>query len=260
MIKKGSDVKILTGKDKNKTGEVIEVDRINDRIKVKGTNMIKKDPGLLVFSSEYLLRMIFSDHYSGAGVCAATRAVFITGIHTGKNHIRGNSEWAERGDVWSFKAMLDDPSLEGQRPLLDTTRTVAHIFKSQGYKTGMVGKWGLGAPNTNSIPNKMGFDFFYGYNCQRQAHTYYPTHLWKNQKREFLNNYIIDKKQNLSEGLDPMDPDNYEDYFQEDYAPTLMLNQALNFIEKNKNDNFFLYYASITVSYTHLTLPTNREV
>ena len=42
MIKKGSDVKILTGKDKNKTGEVIEVDRNNDRIKVKGTNMIKK--------------------------------------------------------------------------------------------------------------------------------------------------------------------------------------------------------------------------
>ena len=68
-----------------------------------------------------------------------------------------------------FKAMLDDPSLEGQRPLPDTTRTVAHIFKSQGYKTGMVGKWGLGAPNTNSIPNKMGFDFFYGYNCQRQV-------------------------------------------------------------------------------------------
>ena len=116
-----------------------------------------------------------------------------------KPHIRNNSEWAERGDVWSFKAMLDDPSLEGQRPLPDTTRTVAHIFKSQGYKTGMVGKWGLGAPNTNSIPNKMGFDFFYGYNCQRQAHTYYPTHLWKNQEREYLDNYIVDKKQALKE-------------------------------------------------------------
>ena len=99
--------------------------------------------------------MIFSNHYSGAAVCAPTRAVFATGVHTGKNHIRNNSEWAERGDVWSFKAMLDDPSLEGQRPLPDTTRTVAHIFKSQGYKTGMVGKWGLGAPNTNSIPNKL---------------------------------------------------------------------------------------------------------
>ena len=115
--------------------------------------------------------MIFSNHYSGAAVCAPTRAVFVSGIHTGKNHIRNNSEWAERGDVWSFRAMLDDPSLEGQRPLPDTIKTVAHVFKSQGYKTGMVGKWGLGAPNTNSIPNKMGFDFFYGYNCQRQAHT-----------------------------------------------------------------------------------------
>ena len=200
--------------------------------------------------------MIFSNHYSGAAVCAPTRAVFVSGIHTGKNHIRNNSEWAERGDVWSFKAMLNDPSLEGQRPLPDTIKTVAHVFKSQGYKTGMVGKWGLGAPNTNSIPNKMGFDFFYGYNCQRQAHTYYPTHLWKNQKREFLNNYIVDKKQNFSEGLDPMDPYNYEDYFQEDYAPTLMLNQALNFIEKNKNDNFFLYYASII---PHLPLQAPKK-
>ena len=77
--------------------------------------------------------MIFSNHYSGAAVCAPTRAVFVTGIHTGKNHIRNNSEWAERGDVWSFKAMLDDPSLEGQRPLPDTIKTVAHVFKSQGY-------------------------------------------------------------------------------------------------------------------------------
>ena len=123
--------------------------------------------------------MIFTDHYSGSPVCAPSRSVLMTGMHTGTTYIRDNSEWGERGDVWSFKAMLDDPSLEGQRPLLDTTRTVAHIFKSQGYKTGMVGKWGLGAPNTNSIPNKMGFDFFYGYNCQRQAHTYCSTRLWK---------------------------------------------------------------------------------
>ena len=200
--------------------------------------------------------MIFSNHYSGAGVCAPTRAVFVNGIHTGKNHIRNNSEWAERGDVWSFKAMLDDPSLEGQRPLPDTTRTVAHIFKSQGYKTGMVGKWGLGAPNTNSIPNKMGFDFFYGYNCQRQAHTYYPTHLWKNQEREYLNNYIVDKKQALKEGLDPLDPNSYVDYYQNDYAPTLMLEEALNFIEKNKHDNFFLYYASVI---PHLPLQAPKK-
>ena len=42
MIKKGSKVKILTGKDKNKDGEVIEIDRANNRVKVKGINMVKK--------------------------------------------------------------------------------------------------------------------------------------------------------------------------------------------------------------------------
>ena len=142
--------------------------------------------------------MIFTDHYSGSPVCAPSRSVLMTGMHTGTTYIRDNSEWGERGDVWSFKAMLDNPNLEGQRPLPDSIITVAQILQKNGYKTGMVGKWGLGAPNTSGLPNNQGFDFFYGYNCQRQAHTYYPTHLWKNQKREFLNNYIVDKKQNLS--------------------------------------------------------------
>ena len=200
--------------------------------------------------------MIFSNHYAGAPVCAPTRAVFVTGIHTGKNHIRDNSEWAERGDVWSFKAMFDDPKLEGQRPMPDTTRTVAHIFKSQGYKTGMVGKWGLGAPHTNSIPNKMGFDFFYGYNCQRQAHTYYPTHLWKNQKREILNNFVVTKQEGLEKDADPFDPKSYKKYNQNDYAPTLMLEEALDFIEKNKDSKFFLYYASVI---PHLPLQAPKK-
>ena len=42
MLKKGSKVKILTGKDKNKNGEVIEIDRANNRVKVKGINIVKK--------------------------------------------------------------------------------------------------------------------------------------------------------------------------------------------------------------------------
>ena len=108
--------------------------------------------------------MIMTDHYSGAPVCAPARAVLMTGLHTGNNPVRGNSEWRERGEVWSFKAMFENPNLEGQRPMPDSIITIASVFKSQGYKTGMVGKWGLGAPNTNSIPNKKGFDFFYGYN------------------------------------------------------------------------------------------------
>ena len=130
--------------------------------------------------------MILTNHYSGSPVCAPARAVLLTGLHSGNNPVRGNDEWKERGDVWSFQAMFKNPELEGQRPMPDSTITVANYLKSNGYKTGMVGKWGLGAPNTNSIPNNKGFDFFYGYNCQRQAHTLYPSHLWKNKERDIL--------------------------------------------------------------------------
>ena len=137
--------------------------------------------------------MILTDHYTGSPVCAPARSVLLTGLHSGNNPIRGNDEWKERGNVWSFKAMFNNPELEGQRPMPDSIITVADILRLKGYKTGMVGKWGLGAPNTNSIPNNKGFDFFYGYNCQRQAHTLYPSHLWRNKDRHILDNEIVDK-------------------------------------------------------------------
>ena len=88
-----------------------------------------------------------------------------------------------------------------------------------------------------------GFDFFYGYNCQRQAHTLYPSHLWKNKERDILNNMIVDKGA-LKEGLDPNDIESYRIYNQSDYAPTLMHDQALKFIDRNRDNKFFLYYAS----------------
>ena len=198
--------------------------------------------------------MIFTDHYTGSPVCAPARSVLLTGMHSGNTHIRANGEWAERGNVWSFKAMLDDPFLEGQRPLLDSITTVAQILHDSGYKTGMIGKWGLGAPLTNSIPNKKGFDFFYGYNCQRQAHTYYPTHLWKNETRDLLNNYIVTKQEGLGD-LDPYNNESYSKYNQNDYAPTLMHDEALNFISRNKNSPFFLYYAS-PIPHLPLQAPT----
>ena len=198
--------------------------------------------------------MIFTDHYTGSPVCAPARSVLLTGMHSGNTHIRANGEWAERGNVWSFKAMLDDPFLEGQRPLLDSITTVAQVLHDSGYKTGMIGKWGLGAPLTNSIPNKKGFDFFYGYNCQRQAHTYYPTHLWKNETRDLLDNYIVTKQEGLGD-LDPYNNESYSKYNQNDYAPTLMHDEALNFISKNKNSPFFLYYAS-PIPHLPLQAPT----
>ena len=200
--------------------------------------------------------MIFTDHYSGSPVCAPSRSVLMTGMHTGTTYIRDNSEWGERGDVWSFKAMLDNPNLEGQRPLPDSIITVAQILQKNGYKTGMVGKWGLGAPHTNSIPNKKGFDFFYGYNCQRIAHSYYPTHLWRNEERHFLNNKLVEKSEDLEPGADIYDSSSYKKYNQTDYAPTLMHEEALNFIDQNKNDKFFLYYASLI---PHLALQAPKK-
>ena len=187
--------------------------------------------------------MILTDHYTGSPVCAPSRSILLTGLHSGNNPIRGNDEWKERGDVWSFKAMFDNPELEGQRPLPDSIVTIADILKSKGYKTGMFGKWGLGAPNTNSIPNNKGFDFFYGYNCQRQAHTFFPTHLWKNKERHILENRIVNKGK-LPSNLDPNNEESYINYNQKDYAPTLIHQEALKFIERNKDEKFFVYYAS----------------
>lgn len=188
--------------------------------------------------------MRFTQHYTGAPVCAPARCVLLTGQHTGHAHVRGNDEWKARGDVWNYQAMFDNPFLEGQRPLPDSIVTIAEILQIAGYKTGSVGKWGLGAPTTEGVPNKQGFEFFYGYNCQRQAHTYYPMHLWRNEERHILNNKMVAPRANLAEGADPNDSTSYANFHLNDYAPTLMHEEALGFMEANKDQPFFLYYAS----------------
>ena len=198
----------------------------------------------------------FTQHYSGSPVCAPSRSVLMTGLHSGHTHIRGNDEWKDRGDVWSYEAMLKNPFLEGQRPLLDTIVTVAEILKEAGYQTGAVGKWGLGAPTTEGVPNKQGFNFFYGYNCQRQAHTYYPMHLWRNEEREFLHNKMVPPHTNLADGVDPENPASYADFILNDYAPELIHNEAMSFIERNIHRPFFLYYASLI---PHLPLQAPRH-
>lgn len=188
--------------------------------------------------------MRFTQHYSGAPVCAPSRCVLLTGKHLGHAQIRGNDEWAERGDVWNFEAMAKDPNLEGQRPLKPGTQTIGTLLQQAGFKTGIVGKWGLGAPLTEGIPNKQGFDFFFGYNCQRQAHTYFPVHLWKNTDKVLLNNKMVKPSTKLSEGADPYNPDSYTDFWLEEYAPELMQCEVIQFIKSNKNQPFFMFYAS----------------
>ena len=151
----------------------------------------------------------FTQHYSGSTVCAPSRASLMTGLHTGHVAVRGNNEHKP----------------EGQAPMPEGTRTVGHLLQGAGYTTGAFGKWGLGYPGSVSDPLKMGFDWFYGYNCQREAHSYYPGHLWDNDQRVLL-------KGNAGGA-------------RKDYAPHQIHREALSFIHENKNRPFFLYYALV---------------
>jgi arylsulfatase A-like enzyme len=162
--------------------------------------------------------MLFTQHYSGATVCAPSRSALMTGQHTGHTPIRGNKEWKP----------------EGQWPLKADALTIAELLKQAGYVTGAFGKWGLGYPGSEGDPNNQGFDVFYGYNCQRLAHNYYPGHLWDNQQKVEI-------------------PENSGDKF-EVYAPELIHQRALQFIEKNKDKPFFLYYPNV-IPHAELLLP-----
>ncbi len=188
--------------------------------------------------------MKFTQYYAGAPVCAPSRCVLLTGLHAGHAFVRSNDEWKERGNVWDYTKATEDPYLEGQRPIPANTVTVGKILKNAGYTTACVGKWGLGAPFTQGVPNKQGFDFFYGYNCQRQAHNYYPKHLWKNEEKILLDNELVVPGTKLDEGVDSYDPASYAKYAQKEYAPELMQKEVLAFVERNKEKPFFLYYAT----------------
>lgn len=159
----------------------------------------------------------FTQFYAGTSVCAPSRAALMTGLHTGHTPVRGNFEV--------------EP--EGQFPLPDSTFTIAEMFKRAGYVTGIFGKWGLGYPGSSGDPNNQGFDEFFGYNCQRQSHNFFPDHLWNNGKRIELSNTLIQQQQ---------------------YAPELIQQQALKFLSANRQKPFFVYLA-YTLPHAGLQLP-----
>lgn len=188
----------------------------------------------------------FTNYYSGAPVSAPSRCVLLTGKHSGHAYIRGNHEWSERGDVWDFVKMEQDPSLEGQYPIPGNTVTFSKMLQQEGYKTACIGKWGLGAPYTEGVPNKQGFDLFFGYNCQRQAHTYYPQHLWRNEEIVKLGNqFTIPRTTELDGDKDPYKIESYARYNLKDYAPALMLEEALSFIRSAGDKPFYLHFTTI---------------
>lgn len=157
----------------------------------------------------------FTQFYSGAPVCAPARCTLLTGLHTGHSYIRDNGELPT----------------EGQRPIPASTVTLAEVLKSAGYRTGVVGKWGLGGPGTEGEPNRQGFDHWFGYLCQREAHRFYPQHLWRNGEK-----IILQQNQGGRRGQ---------------YSHDLVAEEAMKFVRDsadgaNGGTPFFLYVAFTT--------------
>jgi len=160
----------------------------------------------------------FTDHYAGSTVCAPSRCVLMTGLHTGHSLVRNNRE---------VRPM-------GQMPLTPETVTVAELLKQAGYTTGLVGKWGLGGPGSTGIPNRQGFDYFFGYLCQRHAHNYYPEFLFRNRDRVPLKGNRVENPREDGAGMAVE---------RGQYAYDLCADEALQFIERHKGGPFFLYFS-----------------
>lgn len=142
----------------------------------------------------------FTDAYAASPVCAPSRASFMTGLHQGHARIRGN--------------MNRDNERVSLRP---EDLTVAEVLKGAGYRTGLVGKWGLGEPGTTGVPGRKGFDYFFGYLNQNHAHDYYPEYLWRGDERVTLGRRT--------------------------YSHDLFTSEALGFIRRGGGRPFFLYLA-----------------
>ncbi|MCX5637924.1 MAG: arylsulfatase, partial [Planctomycetota bacterium] len=146
----------------------------------------------------------FTDHYAGSTVCAPSRCCLMTGLHTGHCWIRGN-------------ALI---------PLRPSDVTVAELLKQAGYTTGIIGKWGLGETGTTGIPNKKGFDYWFGYLNQRHAHNYYPEFLWRNEESISIEGNKLPKPEPGGWG---------ESASKVTYSPDLFTKEALSFVEQNSD-------------------------
>ncbi|MCA9057744.1 MAG: arylsulfatase [Planctomycetaceae bacterium] len=154
--------------------------------------------------------------YTGTTVCAPARSTLMTGLHTGHCPIRANREIQP----------------EGQMALPEGTFTVAQLLKQRGYATACVGKWGMGMFHTSGSPLKVGFDHFYGYNCQRHAHSYFPTYLYDDDQR-----FELSGNDGKTVGAT--------------YAQNLIADETLRWVRSVSDRPFFLFYA--------ITLPHGRH-
>jgi arylsulfatase A-like enzyme len=187
----------------------------------------------------------FDRFYAPSAVCAPTRASLMTGLHTGHSPIRGNKEVGG----WGIRKG------EGQMPLPDDAVTIAEVLRARGYATGIFGKWGLGGPGSIGHPLHQGFDRFFGYLCQRVAHSFTPPYLWDQHDVYLLpENGYINPHQKLAER--PADDSAFARFTGPMYAPELILEQATAFIGQQKDKPFFLYFPT---TLPHLALQAPQE-
>jgi arylsulfatase A len=173
----------------------------------------------------------FTDFYSGSTVCAPARSVLMTGLHTGHTPIRGNREVLPIG----------------QTPLPANAVTLAEVLDAAGYATGLFGKWGLGAPDTEGIPTRQGFDEFFGYLDQRRAHFHYPEWLWRNEERVPLPNETREAENTVDAGWAITKGEHSHDR---------IASEALSFIDRHRAEPFFLYLA-ITLPHADIDAPAD---
>jgi arylsulfatase A-like enzyme len=165
-----------------------------------------KTPNLDAFAREGIR---FTQCYAGSTVCAPSRCCLMTGLHTGHARVRGNK----------------------LAPLLAEDTTVAEVLKSAGYATALIGKWGLGEPDTTGVPNRKGFDYFFGYLNQSHAHNYYPEYLWRNEEKVAIDGNVESAGQKgYSTG-------------RAQYSHDLFTHEAFDYVEQHKDGPFFLYLA-----------------
>lgn len=184
----------------------------------------------------------FTQAYSGAQECAPARGTLMTGLHTGHASIRRNA------------------SARGQDHLLDTDITVAEVLKEAEYTTGFAGKWGIGLPGTEGVPYKQGFDYAFGFYDQGRAHTYFPLFLYENDRKiEYAGNRSFDigaqyernrlpveerkGRENRYDAQGRFRPPEVENPKELIYSHAEIERAALDFIRKNSEKPFFLYFA-----------------
>lgn len=173
--------------------------------------------------------MRFTNHYAGSTVCAPSRAVLMTGLHTGHAPIRGNKEIMPIG----------------QYPLQYGTVTFPKILQQAGYTTGAFGKWGLGYPESEGQPSLQGFDRFLGLIGQRRSHFFYPEFIFNDEVGKPIERVYLEGNE-----VEDISTENFQregagpPITRGQYSQDVLTDEALAFIEQNKENPFFLYIPS----------------